>query len=94
MSYTKLSLTADKNNTLKQGRKSSNAINKDDLPIGYSQLTSLTAKLLKEYVYMSYTEISFTADKNNTLKQAQKLRRCALMIRSTAKAALGRCTHV
>ncbi len=44
MSYTKLSLTADKNNTLKQGRESSNAINKDDLPTGCNQLTSLTAK--------------------------------------------------
>ena len=46
MSYTEPSLTADKNNTLKQGqgRKNSNAINKDDLPIGHTQLTSLTAK--------------------------------------------------
>lgn len=46
MLYTELSLTADKNNTLKQGRKSSNAINKDDLPTGYNQLTILTAKAI------------------------------------------------
>jgi hypothetical protein len=43
---------------------------------------------------MSYTELSLTADKNNTLKQAQKLSGYPLIIRPTAKAVLGAHTHV
>jgi hypothetical protein len=43
---------------------------------------------------MRYTEPSLTADKNNTLKQAQKLSGCPLIIRPTATAVLGACTHV
>ena len=43
---------------------------------------------------MSYTKISFTADKNNTLKQGSKLRGCPLIIRRTAKAVLGAHPHV
>ena len=43
---------------------------------------------------MSYTKLSLTADKNNTLKLGQKLSGCPLIIRPTAKAVLGRCTHV
>jgi len=43
---------------------------------------------------MTYTKPSLTADKNNTLKQGSKLRACPLIIRPTAKAVLGVCTHV
>jgi hypothetical protein len=43
---------------------------------------------------MSYTELSLTADKNNTLKQGQKLSGYPLIIRPTATAVLGVRTHV
>lgn len=43
---------------------------------------------------MLYTELSLTADKNNTLKQGQKPSGYPLIIRPTAKAVLGRYTHV
>jgi hypothetical protein len=43
---------------------------------------------------MPYTKTSFTADKNNTLKQGRKLSGYPLIIRPTAKAVLGAHTHV
>ncbi len=43
---------------------------------------------------MLYTKFSLTADKNNTLKQGRKLSEYPLIIRPTAKAALGARVHV